>query len=133
MEKFLKSRQEGSVWWNEAVDQQENCTKKQNKKQTISFKGPNVCRQFRVSNQWSYECGRRGQLFITDQQEQREREKLDEYPDTLLTHSSVSETTPTQPCLKHKGGGGRQRQRQSYSSILSQQEPPARRLYLVSP
>lgn len=42
MEKFLKSRQEGSVWWNEAVDQQENCTKKQNKKQTISFKGPNV-------------------------------------------------------------------------------------------
>lgn len=106
MEKFLKSRQEGSVWWNEAVDQQENCTKKQNKKKTISFKGPNVCRQFRVSNQWSYECGRRGQLFITDQQEQREREKLDEYPDTLLTHSSVSETTPTQPCLKHKGGGG---------------------------
>lgn len=108
MEKFLKNRQEGSVWWNEAVDQQENCTKKQNKKQTISFKGPNVCRQFRVSNQWSYECGRRGQLFITDQQEQRERERNWMNILTLcllLTHSSVSETTPTQPCLKHKGGG----------------------------
>lgn len=28
MKKFLKSRQEGSVWWNEGGDQQENCTKK---------------------------------------------------------------------------------------------------------
>lgn len=118
MEKFLKSRQEGSVWWNEAGDQQENCTKKQNKKQTISFKGPNVCRQLRVSHQWSYECGRRGQLFITDQQEQRERERETGWISWHFAYSLLCFRNNPHPALFKTQGGGGDRDRDRDSLIL---------------
>lgn len=48
--------------------------------------------------------------FMVDPQTEREKQRLNEYPDSSLTHSSVSKTTPHPLCLKHREGGVKERE-----------------------
>lgn len=65
-----------------------------------------------------------------------EREREAEWIPRHFAYSLLcSKTTPTRPVWRTgRGGNERERERfQSYSSILSKQEQPARKLYLASP